>query len=238
MMRQRVIARALLVSVAIGAAVCLFIPQAGRAQYPAAKPPLGSAAPAAAGHAHPPSDHKHDHGHGEDEAHEHPPVPPEYQRAHIPAFAWTDERMLSRGKAIHLERCAVCHGESGDGKGPAAVGLPLKPPDLRNAGMVNEMRGNYSFWRVSEGGAVEPFASKGSVMPAWKDVLSVEDRWAVIAYHHTFSSHTGPHVTSEHPEMAAEHHAGHGDMSGAPKAPASKPTTAPTTTPGGTGHRH
>ena len=100
-----------------------------------------------------------------------------------------------------MARCSVCHGEEGDGKGPAATSLPLKPPSFRDAKMVGEMAGNYWFWRVSEGGIVEPFRSMGSVMPAWKDELSVQDRWAVIAYTHTLSGHQGPHVVSEHPQM-------------------------------------
>jgi len=43
--------------------------------------------------------------------------------------------------------------------------------------------------------------SIGSAMPAWKKVVSVEDRWAVIAYQHTFSGHRGPHSPAEHPEL-------------------------------------
>jgi len=38
-------------------------------------------------------------------------------------------------------------------------------------------------------------------MPPFKGILSVEDRWAVIAYQHSFSGHQGPHVPWEHPEM-------------------------------------
>src|SRR5688500_20098874 len=67
--------------------------------------------------------------------------------------------------------------------------------------MVAEMADNFWVWRVSEGGLVEPFKSKGSAMPAWKGELSMNDRWAVIAYAHTFSGHRGPHVASEHPEL-------------------------------------
>lgn len=98
--------------------------------------------------------------------HVHVEVPPEYRGAHVAAAAWTHPAMLARGKEIHVTRCAVCHGESGDGKGPAAMGLPLKPPDLRETRMVNEMTGHYWFWRVTEGAAVEPFRSQGSTMPA------------------------------------------------------------------------
>lgn len=126
-------------------------------------------------------------------------------------------------------RCAVCHGEQGDGKGPAAAGLPLKPPSFRDGRMVNEMAGNYWFWRVSEGGLVEPFKSMGSVMPAWKGELSVEDRWAVIAYTHSLSGHTGPHVTSEHPEMVSAGHAQRGAADGdmKPASSATQPGKAP-----------
>ena len=69
--------------------------------------------------------------------------------------------------------------------------------------MVAEMSDAYWFWRVSEGGQGEPYKSKGSVMPGYKDVLSIEDRWAVIAYQHAQSGHAGPHIASEHPEMEA-----------------------------------
>ena len=161
--------------------------------------PGASAPPASGGHRH--GEHRHD----EKDArggHVHAPVPPKYQSAHVPAAAWTEPRMIARGKEIYATRCAVCHGDDGDGKGPAGLALPLKPPDLRDRSMVGEMAGNYWFWRVSEGGRVEPFQSMGSAMPAWKDELSVEDRWAVIAYQHTFSGHDGPHVVSEHPELA------------------------------------
>ena len=169
-------------------------------------------------------DHKHD-AHESASGHVHADVPAEYKRRHVPAAAWTDPRMITRGKEIYATRCAVCHGETGDGKGPAGVALPIKPPDLRDTRMVNEMAGNYWFWRVSEGATVEPFKSMGSVMPAWKDELSVEDRWAVIAYQHTFSGHTGPHVTSEHPPTGTAH-----------GAPTQSSTPAPAVTSGG--HRH
>ena len=138
------------------------------------------------------------HGHGE---HEHPVVPSAYADAHIPPGVWTDARMIARGKEIFDAKCALCHGAKGDGKGPGAANLPLKPANLTDRKMVAEMAGNYWVWRVSEGGLVEPFRSKGSVMPPWKGELSMNDRWAVIAYAHTLSGHRGPHVASEHPEL-------------------------------------
>jgi len=133
--------------------------------------------------------------------HVHPSIPPEYVNAHIPTRVWTDPKMIAKGKEIFTAKCVLCHGETGDGKGPGAVNLPLKPADLTDGKMVAEMPDNFWVWRVSEGGLVEPFKSKGSVMPAWKGDLSMNDRWAVIAYAHTLSGHCGPHVASEHSEL-------------------------------------
>jgi mono/diheme cytochrome c family protein len=132
--------------------------------------------------------------------HVHLPAPLEYADAHMPSGAWTDAGRIARGREIYAAKCALCHGDEGDGRGPVGLVLPLKPPDLRDRDAIAEMRDNYWFWRVSEGGAVEPFRSKGSAMPAWKGELSADDRWAVIAYQHTFSRHAGPHVPWAHPE--------------------------------------
>ena len=156
---------------------------------------------------HPPAlrangEDKHDAEEAEEKGgHAHVPAPLEYADLLIPPSVWTDQAMIARGKEIYAANCAVCHGEHGDGKGPAGQALPLKPSDFRDRHAVAEMRDNYWFWRASEGGTVEPFKSRGSAMPPWKGTLSVEDRWAVIAYQHTFSGHQGPHVPWEHPEM-------------------------------------
>src|SRR5262245_23706364 len=128
-------------------------------------------------------------------------VPPEYARQSPAVDLWTDRAVLERGRTIYDAQCAICHGPRGAGDGPAAASLTLKPPSLQDAAMVAEMTPAYWFWRISEGGAAEPYKSKGSVMPAYKSTLSADDRWAVIAYQHTLSGHSGPHVAAEHPEM-------------------------------------
>jgi mono/diheme cytochrome c family protein len=164
--------------------------QSAQAQQP---PPAGAPKSGPPGHKH---------GSGPHGDHEHPAVPAAYAKSHIPDHVWTDPKMIAKGKEIFIAKCALCHGEKGEGKGPASANLALKPADLTDGKMVAEMAGNFWLWRVSEGGLVEPFKSKASVMPAWKGELSMNDRWAVIAYAHTLSGHRGPHVASEHPELA------------------------------------
>ena len=50
--------------------------------------------------------------------------------------------------------------------------------------MMEEMSDGALFWRVSEGGMIEPF---NSLMPAWKDTLSDDERWQVITYIREFA---------------------------------------------------
>ena len=148
-------------------------------------------------------DEKHEDKAEQVHRHVHVPAPLDYADIHVPLSIWTDPAQIARGKEIYTARCAVCHGEAGDGKGPAGLALPLKPADFTDQDGVAEMRDNYWFWRISEGGQVEPFKEKGSAMPPWKGELSIPDRWGVMAYQHTFSGHHGPHVPWHHPESVA-----------------------------------
>ena len=79
------------------------------------------------------------------------------------------------------------HGADGHGTGLIAESLSHLPADLsdniRTAPGVGDA---YLFWRLSEGGTIEPFKSMGSSMPAFKNMLSERDRWDVLAYVHVF----------------------------------------------------
>jgi mono/diheme cytochrome c family protein len=112
-----------------------------------------------------------------------------------------DMAALTRAQTIYVARCAVCHGATGARDGPAAAALRGKPAPCADRARVASMTPAYWFWRVSEGAAVEPFRSTGSAMPAWKNELSVDDRWAVIAYQHALPGHGGRHDAAEHPEL-------------------------------------
>ena len=138
------------------------------------------------------------HGHGE--THDHPAVPPTYASARLDPAAWNDPRTLAEGKQIYDQRCASCHGERGDGKG--AGGMTPHPTSFRDAHMISEMSDSYMFWRVSDGNTSEPFASQGSAMPPWKQVLSPQQRWAVIAYITSFTGDAGAHTATSHDARA------------------------------------
>jgi mono/diheme cytochrome c family protein/Cu/Ag efflux protein CusF len=145
-----------------------------------------------------PGKHKHDdkalhektvedHGHTtEGHAHQHPwwdTPPADYANAR--STRWGDAAAVTRGQQLYQTYCTMCHGADGKGTGPVAKALPHPPADLTHHFHRAPGDGDaYLFWRVSEGGQVEPFKSSQSVMPAFKAVLSEDQRWDVLAYVH------------------------------------------------------
>lgn len=103
------------------------------------------------------------------------PIPEEYAGLTNPVTA--DEESLARGEAIYTAQCAVCHGDGGMGDGPSAAALDPAPAAVAHTSQM--MGDDYLFWRISEGGQMEPF---NSTMIPWESVLSEEERWDVINY--------------------------------------------------------
>jgi len=92
-----------------------------------------------------------------------------------------------KGKPVYEKLCAGCHGIKGRGDGPAADRLRPRPR--------NFARGQYKFTYTKFGKLPQDktlfrWISEGlpgSSMPPWKDVLSEEKRWNLVAYIKTFS---------------------------------------------------
>ncbi|GAB4360928.1 MAG: hypothetical protein Kow006_31210 [Gammaproteobacteria bacterium] len=147
--------------------------------------------------------------HMEEGAHAHDQwVDPPPQYASRRNTDWDDPEALLRGHKIYEVNCAACHGIDGRGTGPASNSLSHKPADLtshfhRGPGMGD----GYLFWRVSEGGTVEPFKSSGSAMPAFKSVLSERERWDVLTYVHQLfhRSFSGTHDEDNGMESRVTH---------------------------------
>ncbi len=127
-----------------------------------------------------------DHSDGDDHMggmdHMHAEVPEEYAGKTNP-FAG-DADAIAAGEQIFQTYCVACHGTEGKGDGPAAATLDPKPANLADSMMMSMTTDDYLFWRVNEGGAMEPF---NSAMPAWKGALSEEQIWQVISYVRTLS---------------------------------------------------
>jgi len=108
---------------------------------------------------------------------------------------------LMAGAALYDGHCALCHGRVGQGNGEGSADLDPPPPSLaglyggpmgRMAGGGGMMAGRnmdaFTFWAVSEGGE-----ALGTGMPAYKDVLSEDERWQILLYMaNGFDVNSGP----------------------------------------------
>lgn len=92
------------------------------------------------------------------------------------------------GQKLYLTHCSQCHGQTGAGDGPAAERVYPRPRDFTLA--LFKIRSTPSgqiptdhdlFHVISEG-------LPGTTMPAWKKVLSEEERWQLVHHVKTFDT--------------------------------------------------
>lgn len=81
---------------------------------------------------------------------------------------------LYEGKQIYVSHCMTCHGCAGNGLGTYGGTLIVTPANFK-VDPFRTMPDDQWFWHVSEG-------VQGSVMPPWKESLTVSQRWNVIHY--------------------------------------------------------
>ena len=86
-----------------------------------------------------------------------------------------DERSLTLGRDVYTTNCETCHGETGRGDGPTGLRLVPRPADLRIHTAPGVHTDGELFYWVSYG-------FPNSAMPAWKDILTEEQRWSAINY--------------------------------------------------------
>ena len=86
-------------------------------------------------------------------------------------------KAIAAGGPLYAVHCVQCHGATGLGNGQLATALSPSPALL--AYMVQQPIAidQYLLWTISEGG--KPF---GTAMPAFKDKLSEEQIWQIVAY--------------------------------------------------------
>ena len=85
-----------------------------------------------------------------------------------------DAKTLAAGKAVFKNKCERCHGPGGLGDGPDAE------PDLEEMNLTNPKRADRNpdgvvYYKVLNG-------RKKPKMPAFKDELSEEQIWSVVAH--------------------------------------------------------
>lgn len=90
--------------------------------------------------------------------------------------AASDANPVGRDEArlLYRRHCSSCHGRDGRGRGPAASVLDPPPRDFRSDTVARRTDGEL-FEVISEG-------RPRTGMPAWKGVLSEEERRALVRY--------------------------------------------------------
>ena len=101
-------------------------------------------------------------------------LPRAYRRLEVPEVVLSSAEARTRGHKLFLERCALCHGERGDGHGPRTEGLTRMPRDFTNAEWRRSTSPRRVFFAIREG-------LSGTPMPEWKS-LSEQDAWDMTAY--------------------------------------------------------
>ena len=100
------------------------------------------------------------------------PVPAPYTGRRSPLSP--TPTILAQGKTRFDGRCALCHGLTGRGDGREG---PFVPPA---ADLTKRLRPeDYLFWRISEGGSVDPFCT---AMPGFGTLYDERARWELVAY--------------------------------------------------------
>jgi mono/diheme cytochrome c family protein len=91
-----------------------------------------------------------------------------------PVPAASKEQLVS-GKKIFTKYCIACHGESGKGDGPAAVGFMQKPADFTDTEHLKYYSDQGRLYIIKKGIADTPMSS-------WEGVLREKEIQSVSAY--------------------------------------------------------
>lgn len=93
--------------------------------------------------------------------------------------------LVRRGASLFEVNCSHCHGKQGLGDGPAGKFLALPPFNLR-ADQTQQRSPDEIFEILTDGRIV---------MPAFKGVLSAEERWAIAYFVKSFRANQGERLS-------------------------------------------
>ena len=103
-------------------------------------------------------------------------VPEEAKRRQNPLEP--SELNLASARAIYVEKCANCHGETGRGDGHDAALYDPAPSNFTDAQALRAVTDGEMFYKISEG---------RKPMPAYKKKLTEQQRWELILLVRSFA---------------------------------------------------
>lgn len=86
------------------------------------------------------------------------------------------QESLVLGRQLFERNCMMCHGETGEGDGPAAAGLDVQPP--RYVDHIPYHNDGTLFYWITNGIARDGVLN----MPAWKEKLTETERWTLVTF--------------------------------------------------------
>jgi mono/diheme cytochrome c family protein len=107
-------------------------------------------------------------------------IPYPYRRLDVPAERLALPETRNQGRAIYRERCVLCHGELGDGRGVRARDLSPPPRNLTDPEWRDRTDDRHLYAWIAEG-------RQGTAMPAWKPTLNPGEIWSLVAYVRTLA---------------------------------------------------
>jgi mono/diheme cytochrome c family protein len=87
---------------------------------------------------------------------------------------WRTAEARSRGRAVYLAHCALCHGERADGRGVRREGLSSAPRDFTDPRWRRSARPEALYKTIREG-------VRGTPMAAWPS-FDEKTTWDLVAY--------------------------------------------------------
>lgn len=96
----------------------------------------------------------------------------------FPKEVAVDAAFLKRGQERYNIHCAVCHGESGNGKGIFTKYSPVIPADFTSMGFDDPANALYR----PDGKIYDTITNGFNQMGSYGANIAVKDRWAIVAY--------------------------------------------------------
>ncbi|NOX62213.1 MAG: c-type cytochrome [Chloroflexi bacterium] len=98
--------------------------------------------------------------------------------AAVPNPIDANDESIALGRDIYAANCAACHGDSGQGDGPAAAAFDPPPANLHED-HVQVLSDGALFYIIQNG-------VEGTGMPAWGETLDEEQIWHVVNFIRTY----------------------------------------------------
>ncbi|RLT46149.1 MAG: hypothetical protein DWI63_03125, partial [Chloroflexi bacterium] len=103
----------------------------------------------------------------------------------------------ANGARLYAQHCTACHGAGGAGDGELAANLPGPLPNFTDAQFA-ALREPQAWFNIISNGNL------AALMPPWKDRLSVQERWDLVAHLYSLSGNSARVPAAVAPAEAKE----------------------------------